>query len=111
MSFFKETLKARLYQNKTKYPLLKLDGLLDWQLIGDKLRRARTHSRSDRRGNSGYDPLFYEGFVIRDLIQVDQTVYVYTYGEGAGILPGINEQLAPEFWRNVNGFVFRAGSD
>ena len=57
MSFFKETLKARLYQNKTKYPLLKLDDLLDWQLIGDKLRRARTRSRSDRRGNSGYDPL------------------------------------------------------
>ena len=57
MSFFKETLKARLYQNKTKYPLLKLDDLLDWQLIGDKLRRARARSRSDRRGNSGYDPL------------------------------------------------------
>ena len=57
MSFFKETLKARLYQNKAKYPLLKLDDLLDLQLIGDKLRRARARSRSDRRGNSGYDPL------------------------------------------------------
>ncbi len=56
-SFFKETLKARLYQNKAKYPLLKLDDLLDWQRIGDKLRRARARSRSDRRGNSGYDPL------------------------------------------------------
>lgn len=57
MSFFKETLKARLYQNKAKYPLLKLDDLLDWKTIGDKLRRARSRSRSDRRGNSGYDPL------------------------------------------------------
>lgn len=56
-SFFKETLKARLYQNKAKYPLLKLDDLLDWQTIGDKLRRARARSRGDRRGNSGYDPL------------------------------------------------------
>lgn len=54
--FFKETLKAQLYQNKAKYPLLKLDDLLDWQTIGDELRRARTGSRSDRRGNSGYDP-------------------------------------------------------
>jgi len=34
-----------------------LDELLDWELIGDKLRRARARSRSDRRGNSGYDPL------------------------------------------------------
>ena len=57
MSFFKETLKARLYQNKAKYPLLKLDDLLDWSIIGNKLRRARARSRSDRRGNSGYDPL------------------------------------------------------
>jgi transposase, IS5 family len=56
-SFFKETLKARLYQNKAKYPLLKLDDLLDWQTMGDKLHRARARSRSDRRGNSGYDPL------------------------------------------------------
>lgn len=56
-SFFKETLKARLYQNKAKYPLLKLDDLLDWHTIGDKLRRARARSRNDRRGNSGYDPL------------------------------------------------------
>ena len=57
MSFFKDTLKTRLYQNKAKYPLLKLDDLLDWQDIGNKLRQARAHSRGDRRGNSGYDPL------------------------------------------------------
>lgn len=56
-SLFKETLKARLYQNKVKYPLLKLDDLLDWRTIGNKLRRARARSRGDRRGNSGYDPL------------------------------------------------------
>lgn len=53
-SFFKETLKARLYQNKAKYPLLKLDDLLDWQAIG---RRARARSRSDQRDNCGYDTL------------------------------------------------------
>jgi len=57
VSFFKETLKARLYQNKAKYPLLKLDDLLDWSIIGNKLRHARARSRADRRGNSGYDPL------------------------------------------------------
>ena len=56
-SFFKDTLKTRLYQNKAKYPLLKLDDLLDWQRIGDKLRHARTCSWSDHRGNRGYDPL------------------------------------------------------
>ena len=55
--FFKETLKARLYQNKTNDPLLKLDDLLDWQLIGDKSDLARARSRADRRGNKGYDTL------------------------------------------------------
>lgn len=57
LNFFKETLKARLYQNKAKYPLLKLDDLLDWSIIGNKLRRARTRSSSDCQGNSGYSPL------------------------------------------------------
>ncbi len=56
-SFFKETLKARLYSNKAKYPLLKLDDLLDWQRIGNQLRAARRDSRRDKRGNQGYDPL------------------------------------------------------
>jgi hypothetical protein len=56
-SFLKETPNLRLYHNKAKYTLLKLDDLRDWQTIGDKLRRARARSRSDRRGNSGYDPL------------------------------------------------------
>ena len=57
MSFFKQTLKSRLYQNKAKYPLLKLDDLLNWEVIGNTLRAARSRTRSDRRGNSGYDPL------------------------------------------------------
>ncbi len=56
-SFFKDTLKARLYSNKAKYPLLKLNDLLDWQRIGNQLRCARRDSRSDSRGNQGYDPL------------------------------------------------------
>ena len=56
MNFFKQTLKARLYQNKAKYLLLKLDELLDWSIIGNTLRKARARSRSDRRGNSGYEP-------------------------------------------------------
>ena len=65
-SFFKETLKARLYQNRVKYPLLKLDDLLDWQLIGDTLRQARARSRSDRRGNSGYKSVknVQAGFIV-----------------------------------------------
>ena len=56
-SFFKETLKSRLYKNKAKYPLLKVNDLLNWQVIGNKLRRAKSRLRNDRRGNGGYDPL------------------------------------------------------
>jgi len=56
-SFFKETIKARLFQNKDKYPLLKLNDLLDWSALGDKLRYQKDRERSDRRGNQGYDPL------------------------------------------------------
>jgi|GEM_PF-5510938 len=33
-SAFKETVKARLAQNKAKYPLLKRDDLFDWQGLG-----------------------------------------------------------------------------
>jgi len=57
MSFFKATLKARLEQNKAKYPLLKLNDLLDWHSIGDQLQLAKTQDRKDRRGNPGYDAL------------------------------------------------------
>ncbi len=56
-SFFKETIKARLYANKDKYLLLKLNDLLDWQRIGNQLRQARQLTRPDSRGNQGYDSL------------------------------------------------------
>jgi transposase, IS5 family len=55
--FFKATLTARWYQNKTNYPLLKLGDLLDWQLMGNKLDLARTSSPADRWGHQGDHPL------------------------------------------------------
>lgn len=48
-SFFKETLKARLYSNKGKHLLLEID----WQHIGNQLRKVRQFIR----GKLGYDPL------------------------------------------------------
>ena len=56
-TFFMETLKARLFQNKEKYPLLKLNDLLNWQRVGDLLRLAKQRQRKDTRGHQGYDPL------------------------------------------------------
>jgi len=56
-SFFKQTLKSRLYQNKDKYPLLKLNDLLDWSRIADQLYIDKARSRKDPRGKAGYDPL------------------------------------------------------
>ena len=50
---FKEALKARLYQNKTHYPLLELDDLFDSPIIGDQLDLARAPSRVDHRGHMG----------------------------------------------------------
>lgn len=56
-TFFMETLKARLHQNKEKYPLLKLNELLNWQRVGDLLRQVKHQQRQDARGHQGYDPL------------------------------------------------------
>lgn len=56
-SFFMSTIKARLDKNKSKYPLLKVNDLLDWELLGNQLRLERFIDRGDNRGNQGYDAL------------------------------------------------------
>jgi len=50
--------------------------------------------------------LLHPGAVFRDLVQVDQTVYVYTYGVGAGAL-GLSNNIASQlYWDDINAGVF-----
>ena len=56
-SFFKSTLKSRLYKNKNRYPILKIMDLIDWKELGLILKKFKKQTRKDRRGKAGYDSL------------------------------------------------------
>lgn len=56
-SFFYQTLLTRLSQDKSRYPLLKLNDLIDFTAVGVLLRERRQAQRLDARGKQPYDPL------------------------------------------------------
>ena len=56
-SFFYQTLVNRLSADKSRYPLLKLNDLIDFSDIGSLLRQRKQSQRKDTRGKKHYDPL------------------------------------------------------
>lgn len=56
-SFFYQTLVIRLSADKSRYPLLKLNDLIDFSDVGSLLRERRQSQRQDARGKKHYDPL------------------------------------------------------
>lgn len=56
-SFFYQTLVSRLSQDKSRYPLLKLNDLIDFSGVGLLLRERKQSQRNDARGKKHYDPL------------------------------------------------------
>lgn len=48
-SFFYQTLVSRLSEDKSRYPLLKLNDLLDFTDIGGLLRKHKQPQRKDAR--------------------------------------------------------------
>lgn len=56
-SFFYQTLVSRLSQDKSRYPLLKLNELIDFTDAGALLRERKQSQRLDARGKKHYDPL------------------------------------------------------
>lgn len=53
-SFFMQMVKERLDQNKDKYPLLKINDLLDWSQISDLLEQTKRSQLTHRNGKPGY---------------------------------------------------------
>lgn len=53
-SFFQQTAKARLSKHLDRFPLLKLDQVIDWQPIERHLTRHKHRRRLDQRGRPSY---------------------------------------------------------
>ena len=53
-TFFRQTAQAMIAKHIDRFPLLKLDQVIDWQPIKQYLNRQRTRYLRDRRGRSAY---------------------------------------------------------
>ena len=57
-TFFRQTAQAMIAKHIDRFPLLKLDQVIDWQPIEQYLNRQRTRYLRDHRGRPAY-PLLY----------------------------------------------------
>ena len=53
-TFFQQTAQAMIAKHIDRFPLLKLDQVIDWQLIEQYLNRQRTRYLRDHRGRPAY---------------------------------------------------------
>ena len=53
-TFFQQTAQARIAKHIDRFPLLKLDQVIDWQPIEQYLNRQRTRYLRDHRGRPAY---------------------------------------------------------
>ncbi|HEZ3126465.1 TPA: IS5/IS1182 family transposase, partial [Neisseria meningitidis] len=53
-TFFRQTAQAMIAKHIDRFPLLKLDQVIDWQPIEQYLNRQRTRYLRDHRGRSAY---------------------------------------------------------
>ena len=53
-TFFRQTAQAMIAKHIDRFPLLKLDQVIDWQPIEQYLNRQRTHYLRDHRGRPTY---------------------------------------------------------
>ena len=53
-TFFRQTAQAMIAKHIDRFPLLKLDQVIDWQPIEQYLNRQRTRYRRDHRGRPAY---------------------------------------------------------
>ena len=56
-TFFQQTAQAMIAKHIDRFPLLKLDQVIDWQPIEQYLKRQRTRYVRDHRGHPTYHPL------------------------------------------------------
>ena len=53
-TFFRQTAQAMIAKHIDRFPLLKLDQVIDWQPIEQYLNRQKTHYLKDHRGRPAY---------------------------------------------------------
>ncbi|EOB90007.1 putative transposase, partial [Neisseria meningitidis NM606] len=53
-TFFRQTAQAMIAKHIDRFPLLKLDRVIDWQLIEQYLNRQKTRYLRDHRGRPAY---------------------------------------------------------
>ena len=53
-TFFQQTAQAMIAKHIDRFPLLKLDQVIDWQPIEQYLNRQRTRYLRDHRGRPAY---------------------------------------------------------
>ena len=53
-TFFQQTAQAMIAKHIDRFPLLKLDQVIDWQPIEQYLNRQKTHYLRDYRGRPAY---------------------------------------------------------
>ena len=56
-TFFRQTAQAMIAKHIDRFPLLKLDQVIDWQPIEQYLNRQRTRYVRDHRGRPAYSLL------------------------------------------------------
>ena len=63
-TFFQQTAQAMIAKHIDRFPLLKLDQVIDWQPIEQYLNRQRTRYLRDHRGRPAYPLLVGKGRVV-----------------------------------------------
>ena len=58
-TFFQQTAQAMIAKHIDRFPLLKLDQVIDWQPIEQYLNRQRTRYLRDHRGRPAYPPAIH----------------------------------------------------
>ena len=58
-TFFRQTAQAMIAKHIDRFPLLKLDQVIDWQPIEQYLNRQRTRYLRDHRGRPAYPPAIH----------------------------------------------------
>ena len=62
-TFFQQTAQAMIAKHIDRFPLLKLDQVIDWQPIEQYLNRQRTRYLRDHRGRPAYARAAYFGLI------------------------------------------------
>ncbi|EOB93729.1 transposase, IS4 family, partial [Neisseria meningitidis NM133] len=68
-TFFQQTAQAMIAKHIDRFPLLKLDQVIDWQPIEQYLNRQRTRYLRDHRGRPAYPVIHVQSRPARTMAQ------------------------------------------